>query len=386
MVFVTGPFNTTGTYITSGSAPTTLSAKGALRTGDVQYTGSSLGGYVMIGNPYASPINLKTTLNAYGTRSGSGLSTTFVYVWNPGTASVGGYETINTASTSSIIIESGQAFFMPTTGASATLPFKESDKVSTTSNLTYFRTSDVTANPQISIDLNKYVNGIASKYDNATCDFVSGANAGIDGNDADKPTQFNENMSIFRDGKDLSWETRPSISVNDELPLRMWAMKQSGYQLKISTTNFNLPAGSTALLIDKFLNRETPITLNGTALVDFNVTSEAASSGDRFKVVFRSSAVTPVTNLNGEKGFAIYPNPVVKGTDMQLEFRNKAAGKYTLTVYSITGVQVQQNVVRHNGGTAVQVVGLNQRLSAGNYLVEVMNEKGDREQVRLTIQ
>ncbi len=193
-------------------------------------------------------------------------------------------------------------------------------------------------------------------------------------------------MSIFRDGKDLSWETRPSISVNDELPLRMWAMKQSGYQLKISTTNFNLPAGSTALLIDKFLNRETPITLNGTALVDFNVTSEAASSGDRFKVVFRSSAVTPVTNLNGEKGFAIYPNPVVKGTDMQLEFRNKAAGKYTLTVYSITGVQVQQNVVRHNGGTAVQVVGLNQRLSAGNYLVEVMNEKGDREQVRLTIQ
>ena len=378
MVFVTGPYNTTGNYVTSGVAATTLKATGTVRKGTITYNNVVASEkFYMFGNPYPSAINLKDV-----TRTGF---TNFVYTWNPGLQSVGGYETKSL--TANQTIESGQAFFLQddATVVGNLLEFEESDKINVSSQ-TYFRTSEESSYAQISIDLNKYVSGVVTKYDNATCDFMQGGNAGLDENDALKPTQFNENMSIYRAGKDLSWETRPIIAANDTLQLRMWAMKEANYQLKIDMSQFQLPAGSTAVLQDQFLAKETILNLTGTTLVDFNVNASVASAGQRFRVVFRSNVVTPVTNLNGEKGLAIYPNPVAKGSDMQLEFRNKAAGKYTITVYNIAGVQVQQAVVRHNGGTAVQVVGLDQRLGIGNYLVDILNEKGEREQARLTIQ
>jgi hypothetical protein len=94
-----------------------------------------------------------------------------------------------------------------------------------------------------------------------------------------------------------------------------------------------------------------------------------------------------VTNVEGgEQRFSIYPNPVEKGTNMQLEFRNQLAGKYEVNIYSITGVQVQKAVVRHNGGTLIQPIALDSKLSSGNYLVEVVSENGFRKQVKLSVQ
>jgi hypothetical protein len=118
--------------------------------------------------------------------------------------------------------------------------------------------------------------------------------------------------------------------------------------------------------------------------VDFSVDANAASSGQRFRIVLRRASV-PVTSTETPR-FNIYPNPVEKGSNMQLEFRNQDAGKYEVTVYSMTGVVVQKSVIRHNGGTFVQPVLIDQRVSAGNYLVEITSEKGSRKQVKLTIQ
>ena len=205
-------------------------------------------------------------------------------------------------------------------------------------------------------------------------------------NDALKPTQFNENMSIYRAGKDLSWETRPTISANDTLQLRMWRMQNANYQLRIDVSNFKLPNGSTAILQDAFLNQETPISLTGTTFVDFAVTSNAASSGERFRIIFRPSVITSVDLVNGNKGFGIYPNPVMKGGNIQLEFQNKAAGNYMITVYSVSGERVQHNIVWHAGGTGVQVIGLQERITSGQYLVEVLGEKGEKVILKLSVQ
>jgi hypothetical protein len=145
--------------------------------------------------------------------------------------------------------------------------------------------------------------------------------------------------------------------------------------------------GTEAILQDAFLNKETPLSVTQTNKVDFNVTSNAASSGQRFRIVLRSGATTPVTNVEGgEQRFSIYPNPVEKGTNMQLEFRNQLAGKYEVNIYSITGVQVQKAVVRHNGGTLIQPIALDSKLSSGNYLVEVVGENGFRKQFKLSVQ
>jgi hypothetical protein len=163
-------------------------------------------------------------------------------------------------------------------------------------------------------------------------------------------------------------------------------MNEAAYQLKINLSSLKLPAGTTAVLVDAFLNKETSLSLDRDNLVDFNVTSNAATSGQRFRIVLRAGSTTPVTNVEGgEQRFSIYPNPVEKGTNMQLEFRNQEAGKYEVTVYSMTGVAVQKAVVRHGGGTFIQPIALDQRLSAGNYLVEVMSENGARKQIKLTV-
>jgi hypothetical protein len=98
------------------------------------------------------------------------------------------------------------------------------------------------------------------------------------------------------------------------------------------------------------------------------------------------NTVTPVTNLNGEKGFSVYPNPLVKGNDMQLEFRNRVAGKYTVTLFTIAGVRVQQDIVAHAGGTAVQSLKLSSQLSSGTYIAEISGVGGVSEKVKVVVE
>ena len=49
-------------------------------------------------------------------------------------------------------------------------------------------------------------------------------------------------------------------------------------------------------LLDKYLSSETPVNLDGITRVDFTVNSDPASStADRFKLVFYSTGLLPVT-------------------------------------------------------------------------------------------
>jgi hypothetical protein len=161
-------------------------------------------------------------------------------------------------------------------------------------------------------------------------------------------------------------------------------MKEANYQIKIDLSSMKLPAGSTAVLQDAFLNKEITLSTTEANKVDFNITSNSASSGQRFRIILRRADL-PVTSTETPT-YQIYPNPVQKGSNMQLEFRNQEAGKYEVVIYSMTGVRVQKAVVGHNGGTAIQQVSLDQRLSAGSYLVEVIGEDGLKKQLKLVLQ
>jgi hypothetical protein len=178
--------------------------------------------------------------------------------------------------------------------------------------------------------------------------------------------------------------TRTLNNGEDNIQLRLWQMKESSYQIKIDLSSMKLPAGSTAVLQDAFLNKETTLSTTEANKIDFNVTSTASSTGQRFRIVLRRANV-PVTSTEAPS-YQIYPNPVQKGSSMQLEFRNQSAGKYEVVIYSMTGVRVQKAVVGHNGGTAIQQVTLDQRLSAGSYLVEVVGEDGMKKQLKLVLQ
>jgi len=191
-------------------------------------------------------------------------------------------------------------------------------------------------------------------------------------------------MSIYQDNVDYGMTTRTLNNGEDQIQLRFWQMNKSNYQVKIDMSSMRLPVGSTAVLQDAFLNKETPLSITDVNKVDFSVDANAASSGQRFRIVLRRNNA-PVTSTETPR-FHIYPNPVEKGSSMQLEFRNQDAGKYEVTVYSMTGVAVQKSVIRHNGGTFVQPILLDQRVSSGSYLVEIAGEKGTRKQVKLNIQ
>jgi hypothetical protein len=222
-------------------------------------------------------------------------------------------------------------------------------------------------------------------FDQAWADYQPNANPGLDGNDALKPNNFTENMSIYRNGKDLMVERRPLIVQNDTLHLRLWRTQATSYQIQLTMENFNLPSGSTAVLEDLYLNTSTPIVLTGMQTINFSVNADPASTGERFRIVFRPSVVTPVSNLNAARGFSVYPNPVSKGSSVQVEFRNRTAGKYVFTLYTITGVQVQQAAITHIGGTAVQAVKLSSHLPAGTYVAEITGSR-EAEKIMVTVE
>lgn len=103
---------------------------------------------------------------------------------------------------------------------------------------------------------------------------------------------------------------------------------------------------------------------------------------NNFKITASTSSVS---NLKYQKEMSIYPNPVKLGTSLQVDMKNRIAGKYTATVYTLSGMRVQQNILLHNGGSGVQSIILDARLKSGLYLLELMNEKGEKEQTKLII-
>jgi hypothetical protein len=70
----------------------------------------------------------------------------------------------------------------------------------------------------------------------------------------------------------------------------------ANYRFKVNPINFDASVNS-CKLVDRFLNTETPISLNSSTLVDFNVTSVTGSNAaNRFYVVFGATGNLPTGN------------------------------------------------------------------------------------------
>ncbi len=102
---------------------------------------------------------------------------------------------------------------------------------------------------------------------------------------------------------------------------------------------------------------------------------------NNFKIV---STTSSVSDLKYVKGFAVYPNPVSNGSSLQLEFINRAPGKYTINLFNLAGLRVQQVILGHAGGTAVQPVPLSSSLAPGMYIAEIIGE-GKKENLKLMV-
>ncbi|WP_018616159.1 hypothetical protein [Segetibacter koreensis] len=319
------------TNLNSNSAtpsPTTLRAKGALVTGTVVLKSAGAGGtpgmpelsavtnaYSFIANPYAAPVDW-SLLDIKDISSS-------IYIFDPtitGTYGRGGYVAFNrltgSSNDSSKIdnnIQSGQAFFVQTTGSSPSVTFRESYKSNL--NRKVFRTPTRVAKISLQLILpsQQFSPGAA---DGLAAYFSTDFSPSIGNEDSYKFTNQDENIAILRDGKTLSIEGRKPVTSNDTIPLKMWQLTSKNYILKISLKNFDDNVDS--YLEDAFLHTSTKLSNDTAQLMSFTITSDTLSKAhERFRIVLKNAEtlLSQVSTINAYQKY--------KG--VQVEWATKSA-------------------------------------------------------------
>ncbi len=116
--------------------------------------------------------------------------------------------------------------------------------------------------------------------------FAPGFSNNIDGSDAVKIPNSNENIGLLRNNQTLVIEARQPVISRDTIFYRLWNLKQQQYQLEFYPINMNLP-GLSAIIVDRYLNTTTPVNLiTSPSNYTFTVTADAGSfAEDRFIIV-----------------------------------------------------------------------------------------------------
>ncbi|MEJ7820982.1 MAG: cadherin-like beta sandwich domain-containing protein [Chitinophagaceae bacterium] len=374
-IFIDGDRNAT-----AGSPnTTTLSATGNLQMGDQTFTTSAItDGFELIGNPYASPVDLDLFRQ---NNIASNIKTTYYY-WDPyltGTFGYGGYVTVSYDGTGTSytitpagadhtrFLQSGQAMFVqtkkPATGA-ASVTFKETQK-STTNVNNIFRTQSGNIE-SLGINLNVVSSGSPVLVDGIIAKFDYSYAAAIDNYDAAKLYNVGEGIAFIIDNKALSIDRRPMIKSEDILLLNLANLRTNrAYQFEINP-DFNAPLFS-AWLKDDYLNTIIPIDVNKITTVNFTVNNNAASTGaNRFSIVFSKPPIVQA----GKPGMSLFPNPVVNGV-IKIKFNNMPQGLYKVRVLNNLGQTVLSKQIYHATGNSIEVIELGKKIK-GVYHLEVI--------------
>lgn len=301
-VFIRGDRTQTPTTPFTSVTPTTLRTTGTLYTGTQPAVSINADQFKLVGNVYASAIDF-TALDK------TGIDNTF-WVWDPKLllgGSLGAYQTFTATppfnfaplvpggsySGPNSVIESGQAFFVKAGNSGGSVTLTEAAKTNSANNV--FRPLN---NPIPTISTKLYsatTNAYFADINYAT--FDPSFSIDVDGDDVVKFSNTGENAAIKRDGNMLMVESRPMVSATgDSIHFQMWNLKQQAYRFEFVASNMQYMPSS-AVLIDKFLNTATPLSLMGGAPVshNFTVTSAAGSgAGDRFVLVLNSLGGGPL--------------------------------------------------------------------------------------------
>jgi hypothetical protein len=366
LIFATGSFGSQN--ISSGADATTIRAKGALITGDKDYS-LVANQFKLIGNPYASPINTEVMVSDLA-NSGSK-----IWVLDP-TNGLGAYVTydgtnwsVPTPFGNDKYIQSGQAFFIRRN--SNTFTVKESHKVAGNSN-TWFERN---ANNETNLENSDRIRVLLYKQDTNNWLFADGAlavnssngNNNVDDTDATKISNFNESLFLRNGTTNLSIEYRALPQLGDIQALRLTGTTNGSYQLRLYTENYT---NSTIqpYLEDTQTTSIYEIPTDGSEIiVPFEgVVSNSSNPITRFRLVYQSTLDTQDPT---KIGVSIYPNPVDEGYLTISLDNNLSATTYALT--NLLGQEVQ----RGNLMLLENVINVN-KLPKGVYFITIkQNEK-----------
>ena len=316
---------------------------GQLKTNAQSFTVAATG-FTVIGNPYAAPLNLYSIAKA----NSINIQDNF-YLWDPqitGTNGVGGYVNVSWNGSSYDItpssggsglnqyVQSGSAFLAKTNdgATSGTLIIKETDKSTTPS---------VVVNRPVNNTAGKINTNIYSKNSDGTISIVDGVlnsygpmySNSIDKYDAVKAKNISENLSIQSNSQSLSVERKQMIGTADTIFYNLVQEKVKGYKFEFVAQSLDVN-GLSGFLEDSYLNTTTPINLNGTTTYDFTIANIPGSwNPSRFRIVFRSASVLPVT-FSSVKAF-----PVNSKIEVDWKMENEAGIKKYEVEKSVNGQQ-----------------------------------------------
>ena len=335
-------------------AQTVLRTTGTLRQGTQAAVTILNGntGFTMVGNPYASPVDLENVLTAANMGQ-------FFYIWDASEAGnhglgmfrlvqkTGGGTYISTPTTGSDntlrYIHSGQALFLKTNGVgNAAFVVTEANKASSLSIINPL--APVPGDQQLYTELVTVNSGNTELVADAVRVWYNpGFSAGAT-DDVLKMGNFKENISSYRNGIKLIAEMRPMITVNDTVFLRSGNLEIKNYRFKINTFDF-VQTNLIAMLEDSWLNNSTPLNLGGAVTdIDFSVTADPASANsDRFRIVFAAAGPLPVTITSFEAA--------QQGSQVAVEW--KATNQVNMKQYEVEKSTDGINYIKVNTQAAV---------------------------------
>ncbi|MDH4402901.1 MAG: hypothetical protein QE264_01490 [Flavobacterium sp.] len=370
MAFVTGPYGTNN--VTAGATETTLRATGTLLTGDKTYP-TVANKYTFIGNPYASPLDLTAVLN--NTSNATASFGGNVWVWDAnvlGTYSVGTYNlfdfaasnysyTSSNANISGAQIQSGQAFFVKSTDG-ANFSIKEAHKGSVFTNAV-FRSG---APEILRVNLYKQVNNEWPGRDGTMTVILADANANQTPN---KMANGTENIAFTKNGANFASNHHLPLVATDVLNVKVWnTTAGANYKLKINTEQF-ATTNLSATLEDLFTNARTPLSLDGSAVeYPFSATTDALSTGNRFRIVFQTAALS--TTIPKATGFSIVPNPVT-GDSFQVNLGTLATGSYSYSICNAIGQEVEKGSINNATQNTNYTVKFRETAATGIYIMKI---------------
>ena len=306
-IFIRGD-RTANTY-TSPTTSTVLRTKGNLYVNDQPAITVPANKFVSIGNPYASAVNMSFITKTAGVKD-------FFYIWDPklaGTSGYGAYQTFSNDGNDDYVvtpgdgsygpsgtiynyIESGLGFLVQGDSLSGgILTFKENAKG--VSNGQIGKVASGSKKPSLHVNIYG-VNADSSAYmdDGFLVNYDDSYSNAVDNLDAIKSTNTSENLSIKNGSKLLVIERRHTIVQSDTLLFNLTNVKAQHYRFELIADRLSRP-GLAGFLQDNYFHTSTPLNMNGSTMVDFNIVNIPGSyAANRFQVVFNQSFGTlPVT-------------------------------------------------------------------------------------------
>lgn len=199
-------------------------------------------------------------------------------------------------------IQPGQAFFVQTTAPNPQLVISESNKATSTTLTSVFRNNSIN---KIGFGINKDVPALGGEtnMDGCVVLFYPTASNDINTSDATKFANGTENISIFRNNRNISIEHRNLPQLTDTIPLRIWQVQNGAlYTLKVYANEFN-STNLEPFIVDRYTNIETKINADTTNITFTTNSTIPNSFNNRFILVFKTKVVLPNSTISFHSNF-----------------------------------------------------------------------------------